>query len=189
MKKQKVNSNINLEELAGGAFAEKFNEALAQVAENIQNHNTDATAKRGITVNVKFSPNKTRQIVSTSISVTTKLAATEAIDAQMVMGLNMKTGEIEIAEYDGQIRGQSSLFEQSPGEPEPPKEEEQDQETEQPAGKPLDLRKRSGKEYSEAVASVAASGMIAGKDFDPVTGEVYDKKNKNIIPIKKAAQM
>ena len=40
MAKQKVASQINLERLAGGAFAEKLNEALMQVAENIQNPNT-----------------------------------------------------------------------------------------------------------------------------------------------------
>lgn len=106
MKKQKVQAKINLEALAGGAFAEKLNEALMQVAENIQNPNTEATTKRQITVNIKFTPNKTRQMVGTQIAVTTKLAATEAIDTQMVMGVNMRTGQIEIAEYDGQIRGQ-----------------------------------------------------------------------------------
>lgn len=109
MKKQKVQAKINLETLAGGAFAEKLNEALMQVAENIQNPNTDATTKRQITVNIKFTPNKTRQMVGTQIAVTTKLAATEAIDTQMVMGVNMRTGQIEIAEYDGQIRGQMDL--------------------------------------------------------------------------------
>lgn len=96
MKKQKVQAKINLETLAGGAFAEKLNEALMQVAENIQNPNTDATTKRQITVNIKFTPNKTRQMVGTQIAVTTKLAATEAIDTQMVMGVNMRTGQIEI---------------------------------------------------------------------------------------------
>lgn len=109
MKKQKVQAKINLEALAGGAFAEKLNEALMQVAENIQNPNTEATTKRQITVNIKFTPNKTRQMVGTQIAVTTKLAATEAIDTQMVMGVNMRTGQIEIAEYDGQIRGQMDL--------------------------------------------------------------------------------
>lgn len=78
MKKQKVQAKINLETLAGGAFAEKLNEALMQVAENIQNPNTEATTKRQITVNIKFTPNKTRQMVGTQIAVTTKLAATEA---------------------------------------------------------------------------------------------------------------
>ena len=80
MKPKKGKSFINLEQLAGGAFAEKLNEALLQVAENIQNPNTDAVAKRGITINLKFAPNKSRQIVNTTIAVTTKLAATEAID-------------------------------------------------------------------------------------------------------------
>ena len=69
-----------------------------QVAENIQNPNTEATTKRQITVNIKFTPNKTRQMVGTQIAVTTKLAATEAIDTQMVMGVNMRTGQIEITE-------------------------------------------------------------------------------------------
>lgn len=80
MKKQKVQAKINLEALPGGAFAEKLNEALMQVAENIQNPNTEATTKRQITVNIKFTPNKTRQMVGTQIAVTTKLAATEAIE-------------------------------------------------------------------------------------------------------------
>lgn len=86
MKKQKVQAKINLETLAGGAFAEKLNEALMQVAENIQNPNTEATTKRQITVNIKFTPNKTRQMVGTQIAVTTKLAATEAIDTQIDEG-------------------------------------------------------------------------------------------------------
>lgn len=47
MKKQKVTSQINLERLAGGAFAEKLNEALMQVAENIQNPNTEAEGRGG----------------------------------------------------------------------------------------------------------------------------------------------
>lgn len=142
MKKQKVQAKINLEALAGGAFAEKLNEALMQVAENIQNPNTEATTKRQITVNIKFTPNKTRQMVGTQIAVTTKLAATEAIDTQMVMGVNMRTGQIEIAEYDGQIRGQMDLSDFT--------DADQDQEPEEtqaaaptpgqnPTGKPLDL--------------------------------------------------
>ena len=58
MPKQTVQSNINLESLAGGAFAEKLNEALMQVAENIQNPNTEATTKRQIQILLKFAPNK-----------------------------------------------------------------------------------------------------------------------------------
>lgn len=45
MKKTSVQSNINLETLAGGAFAEKLNEALMQVAENIQNSRKATSTK------------------------------------------------------------------------------------------------------------------------------------------------
>lgn len=168
MKKQKVKSNINLETLAGGAFTEKLNEALMQVAENIQNPNTDATTKRAITVNIKFTPNKSRQMVSTSIAVTTKLAATEAIDTQMVMGLNMRTGEIEIAEYDGQIRGQMDLSDYVQEETEPETAPAEAPKAAAPTGKPLDLRNRGKKQENEAPE------LVPGRDYDPDTGEVYE---------------
>lgn len=110
MKKTSVQSNINLETLAGGAFAEKLNEALMQVAENIQNPNTEATTKRQIQITLKFAPNKTRQLVSTQIAVTTKLAATEAIDTQMIMGVNMRTGQIEMQNMTARSAGKCLLM-------------------------------------------------------------------------------
>lgn len=163
MKKQKVQAKINLETLAGGAFAEKLNEALMQVAENIQNPNTEATTKRQITVNIKFTPNKTRQMVGTQIAVTTKLAATEAIDTQMVMGVNMRTGQIEIAEYDGQIRGQMDLSDFTDVDQDPEPEETQAAAPtpgQNPTGKPLDLKNR-GKQ-----APAAAAELVLGRDYD-----------------------
>jgi hypothetical protein len=169
MKRQKVNSNINLETLAGGAFTEKLNEALVQVAENIQNPNTDAVAKRSITVTIKFAPNKSRQMVNTSIAVTTKLAATEAIDTQMVMGVNMRTGEIEIAEYDGQIRGQMDLTDYAEQVAETkPEETEAPKAAAAPSGKPLDLRNRGKRQTQEAPE------LLPGRDYDPDTGEVLE---------------
>lgn len=39
---------INIENFADGAFSEKLNDALIKVAENIQDPNTDPTAKRAI---------------------------------------------------------------------------------------------------------------------------------------------
>ena len=197
MKKTSVQSNINLETLAGGAFAEKLNEALMQVAENIQNPNTEATTKRQIQITLKFAPNKTRQLVSTQIAVTTKLAATEAIDTQMIMGVNMRTGQIEIAEYDGQIRGQMSFndlqAQEQPAEPTqattPAANETQSaagaaeqRPAQQPAptGKPLDLKNRNKKpaeaptDQEQEKAEAAAGELVPGRDFDPDTGEVFE---------------
>lgn len=142
-----------------------------QVAENIQNPNTEATTKRQITVNIKFTPNKTRQMVGTQIAVTTKLAATEAIDTQMVMGVNMRTGQIEIAEYDGQIRGQMDLSDFTDTDQDPEPEETQaaaPAPVQNPTGKPLDLKNR-GKQ-----APAAAAELVPGRDYDPDTGEVYE---------------
>lgn len=177
MKKTSIQSNINLETLAGGAFAEKLNEALMQVAENIQNPNTEATTKRQIQITLKFAPNKTRQLVSTQIAVTTKLAATEAIDTQMIMGINMRTGQIEIAEYDGQIRGQMSFNDlQAQEQPAAGAEEQQPA----PTGKPLDLKNRNKKpaevptDQEQEKAEAAAGELVPGRDFDPETGEVFE---------------
>lgn len=188
MAKQKVTSQINLERLAGGAFAEKLNEALMQVAENIQNPNTEATTKRQINIAIKFAPNKSRQVINTQISVTTKLAATEAIDTQMVMGVNMRTGQIEIAEYDGQIRGQMNLSdftEEEPQQKEPAGQQEKElagaeREQDIPTGAPIDMRRRKPEPRQQAEADPepeAAGHLIPGKDFDPETGEIYEPKD------------
>lgn len=179
MKKSKVQSNINLETLAGGAFTEKLNEALMKVAENIQDPNTEATAKRGISVNIKLSPNKSRTMVSASISVSTKLAAAEAVDAQLVMGLNMKTGQTEIAEYsDIYGNGQLTFDDMKEEQPEPQANEEAPEQAQQPTGKPVDLRNRGKKQEPE---------LVPGIDFDTETGEVF-KPATNVIPINKAAK-
>lgn len=209
MKKQKTEAKINLEALAGGAFAEKLNEALIQVADNIQNPNTEATTKRQINVTIKFAPNKTRQLVNTQIAVTTKLAATEAIDTQMIMGVNMRTGQLEIAEYDGQIRGQMSLSDltQPQEKPEPAAgDAQQDKAAETAAGtkeqeaaepepteKPLDLKNRKKKPEPEK-AEAAAGDLVPGRDFDPDTGEVLkdghpvDDQKKIVAIGQRAAQ-
>ena len=67
----------------------------------------------------------------------------------MVMGVNMRTGQIEIAEYDGQIRGQMNLSDFT--------EEEQQQE--------------------EAAGQQEATAPEPGKDFDPETGEIYEPED------------
>lgn len=150
-------SFIVLEDLAGGAFAEKMQEALLEVAENIQNPNTDPTAKRKITATLTFAPDSRGEMVSTTIQVVTKLAPTEAIDTTVLVGRNHKTGEVEIAEYSRQVRGQTG-FQDIPTWEEP--------EGAKPAAGPIDLRARARKRELEP-----------GTDFDTETGEVYDGAN------------
>lgn len=87
----------------------------------------------------------------------------------MVMGVNMRTGQIEIAEYDGQIRGQMDLSDFTDADQEP--EETQAAAPtpgQNPTSKPLDLKNR-GKQ-----APAAAAELVPGRDYDPDTGEVHE---------------
>lgn len=180
MKNKKQPNHINIETLAGGAFTEKLNEALLEVAKNIQDPNTEATAKRGITVNIKFVPQKNRSVVNTSIAVTTKLAASEEIDTQMMMGVNVKTGAIEVAEcYSGQIAGQMSLMDTEKTDDDQQIDDVGEPAPEQEAaaiGRPLDLRTRRPK-----------ADPVPGKDFDEETGEVYETNPEEIVSKLKTA--
>lgn len=197
MAKQTVQASIDLAGFAGGAFAEKLNEALMQVAENIQNPNTEATTKRQIQIVLKFAPNKTRQLVSTQIAVTTKLAATEAIDTQMIMGVNMRTGEIEIAEYDGRIKGQMSLadYRETAAEQAPPPETAQEAAAaalpqgpgtaaeQPPADKPLDLKNRNRQPENDGASK---AGTASDNGSRPETGEISEtavNEPQKIVPI------
>lgn len=175
MAKRKVQSQINLERLAGGAFAEKLNEALMQVAENIQNPNTEATTKRQINIAIKFAPNKSRQVINTQISVTTKLAATEAIDTQMVMGVNIRTGQMNLSDFAEEEPQKEEAAGQQEAEP-----AEAEREQDIPTGAPIDMRRRKPEPRQQAEADPdpeAAGRLIPGKDFDPVTGEIYEPED------------
>lgn len=148
-----------------------------QVAENIQNPNTEATTKRQINIAIKFAPNKSRQVINTQISVTTKLAATEAIDTQMVMGVNMRTGQIEIAEYDGQIRGQMNLSDFAEEDPQP----------KEPAGQQEEDQAEAEREDVTKVASNIVSTQEATFSDDGISQQVVmktgvTKKENAIIP-------
>lgn len=157
--KRGVQNFINLEEMAGGALAEKINQALEDVARNIQDPNTDPKAKREITVKLKFAPNKSRNVTNTSISVSTKLAPTEAIDTQISMGIDLRTGELQIAEWGSAIPGQMTMeeyqenrkaaAEEDRKDPDPDVNEETGEILER--RKPIDLRERS-RERAEANA-------------------------------------
>lgn len=59
--------HIDLETFANGSFTAQVNRAIEEVAENIQNPNTDATAARKIVVTIGFKPNAERNFVATGV--------------------------------------------------------------------------------------------------------------------------
>ena len=101
--------HFNMEEFANGAFTEQINRELEKVTQNIQDPNTDATAKRRITVVIEFKPNEERNFVTTGVQAKSTLAPSLGAVTALNMGKNLKTGEVEAVEIGNQIPGQMSI--------------------------------------------------------------------------------
>lgn len=81
-----MTDTITLESLGGGAAGEKFQDELDRVVENIQDPNTEAKAKRSITIKVIFTPTVDRSMGQLHIEASSKLAATIAFETQAFFG-------------------------------------------------------------------------------------------------------
>lgn len=76
--------HIDINNLAGGAMAERINRELQKVAENVLDPNTKAEAVRTVTVSIKIKPNEARQIGSSDIDVKSSLAPAKGVPTQFV---------------------------------------------------------------------------------------------------------
>ena len=101
--------HIDMEKFANGAFTEQINKEIKKVTENIQDPNTDATAKRRITVVIEFKPNETRNFVTTGVQAKSTLAPALGAVTALSMGKNIRTNEVEAVEIGSQIPGQVSI--------------------------------------------------------------------------------
>lgn len=103
--------HIDMEKFANGAFTEQINRELKKVTENIQDPNTDATAKRRITVVIEFKPNEARNFVTTGVQAKSTLAPALGAVTALSMGKNIRTNEVEAVEIGSQIPGQMTIEE------------------------------------------------------------------------------
>ena len=104
-------AKINLEQFCSGALSEQMNRALQEVTRNIQDPNTDAEKVRRLTITLTFRPSEDRSLVKTEIQSKTALAPAAPIKTTMVMGRDLKTGAVEVAEYAKQVPGQMVMGE------------------------------------------------------------------------------
>ena len=102
-------SKVNLEEFAGGALQEKFDDAMDKVLTNLMDPNTPWKNKRKINVEITFEQNEDRDDTSVNVSVVPKLAPVKPIATRMAIGKDIKTGEVFAEEYGSQIKGQMTL--------------------------------------------------------------------------------
>lgn len=137
--------HINLEQFAGGAFTAQINRELKKVAENIQDPNTDATAKRKITVVMEFKPNEARDFVTTGVQAKATLAPALGAVTAFNVGTDLKTGEVQAAEIGKQLPGQMAMVLEDNQEEDDPMVRTVDPSTgeiyETPASNVIDLRK------------------------------------------------
>lgn len=65
---------LSLSTVCGGCAEERFNFELQKILENILDPNTDATAERSVTLTVKVKPDEDRQMMRSTLTVSSKPA-------------------------------------------------------------------------------------------------------------------
>ena len=96
---------INLETFANGALAERMNQALKEVLENIADKNTDSKPKRKLTVDMTFATDEERELTEVTITAKTKLAPRSAVATKIIIDKDI-TGEVIGTEFKKQVKGQ-----------------------------------------------------------------------------------
>lgn len=104
-----MNSNVQLEELADGALAEKFQQVLAKVVDNLRDVNTSYKTKRKITIQLDFIQDESGEDVRCDVAVGCKLAQPRPMSTRLAIGRDLRTDELYVAEYGKQIKGQMSI--------------------------------------------------------------------------------
>jgi hypothetical protein len=99
-------NKINLDEYANGALSVQINRALETITNNIKDPNTEATAKRKITVTITLAPNQQRDFIAVGVTTKPTLAPELGVVTAMSIGKNLETGEVEAVEIGSQLPGQ-----------------------------------------------------------------------------------
>ena len=97
---------VNLETLAGGAAGELFDLEFERILKNIQDPNTDPTAKRQITLTVTIQADEIRESAVAMVNVVAKLAPVRPHKSAMYLG--EREGRMVAVTFDPR---QGSLFE------------------------------------------------------------------------------
>ena len=98
---------VTLETIGGGALCELFDAELARILSNITDPNTDTTSKRVMTIQIKFKPNRDRDIADVDIACSSKLAGIMTVSTQLFMG--RQRGQLIAVESDPR---QTKLFDE-----------------------------------------------------------------------------
>lgn len=99
---------LKLDNLAGGAVQERFNQALKEVMENIADPNTDWKKKRKLTINLTFETKEDRDLTEVTIDTKVSLAPRSSVGTKILIDRDLD-GEILGTEFKKQIPGQQAI--------------------------------------------------------------------------------
>ena len=100
---------VDLNEFAGGALREKFEQAYTEVVANLYDPNMLAKGKRKLTLELTFEvveKNKVRGMAFIDIDTKTKLNRPMKTSTQILIGADGK-GNVLASEYKNQVPGQN----------------------------------------------------------------------------------
>jgi hypothetical protein len=98
---------VTLDTIAGGALSELFSAELSRILSNITDPNCDTSTKRVMTIQVKFKPNRDRDVADVELTCSSKLAGIMTVQTQLFVG--KQHGKLIAVESDPR---QSKLFDQ-----------------------------------------------------------------------------
>ncbi|WP_405100757.1 replication terminator protein [Oceanobacillus sp. FSL H7-0719] len=101
------NIDLPLSSLKNGAIQEKLDYELKKVFDNIHDKNTEAQAKRSVTIKLEFKPDENRQTINVTSDFVTKLANVEGVSMTVLTGKDLSTGKVEARELKSNVPGQS----------------------------------------------------------------------------------
>ena len=99
----------NLDELMDGAVAERFNDALMRIWENVFDPETCATKKRSVVLTVSIEPNEKRDACNLSVRVVPKLAPHVDLSQTVMLSID-GDGCVTATERTAQAPGQLDLM-------------------------------------------------------------------------------
>lgn len=101
---------MQLSEIGGGALQEVFELELKKLLLNIRDPNTDAKAKRKITIDLSFKPNEKRSLSDMEFAIKRGEAPFKSLATSIL--IHDKGGEnVEAEEIGGEVPGQVEIIE------------------------------------------------------------------------------
>ena len=98
----------SLSELMDGGVEERFNDALAEVWENVYDPNTDPKKPREVTLKIKITPNERRDSCDFRVSIVPKLAPKVDLTQTVMLAVG-SDGTIVATEHTSQVPGQIDM--------------------------------------------------------------------------------